>query len=255
MDERSESVSGKSDGARENLAAARHEAQQAAANAAETARRRGRDTLERAKASAADRAEDIAEALEATADNLEPDAAVAGYGHSLAGMIRDLAGGIREREIEDVVGQLAGFARRNPGAFLAGSVVLGFGIARFVKATSERQRRDDEDYFLDVGDERGRQDRSDVDSALQGADGAIAGGWDIGTATADRAPTEATPGSPARQDDGRWDRDPKDPGAPEARSSTADPVEPGLAARSSGSAAPSTEPGSLGQPQGGDSRE
>jgi hypothetical protein len=48
--------------------------------------------------------------------------------------MRQLAGGLRERDIDDFARELADLARRNPGVFLAGSVALGFGIARFFKA-------------------------------------------------------------------------------------------------------------------------
>jgi hypothetical protein len=47
---------------------------------------------------------------------------------------------LRERDIDDFATELGQLARRNPGVFLAGSVALGFGIARFFKARSPQAR-------------------------------------------------------------------------------------------------------------------
>ncbi len=113
---------------------------------------RGREEMESAKNRVADRAEAIAEAVESTADELESngDGAVSGYGRSLASMMRQLAGGLRENDIESFARELAGFARRNPGAFLAGSVALGFGLSRFMKASGRRAEHYDLGEDLDT---------------------------------------------------------------------------------------------------------
>ncbi len=52
----------------------------------------------------------------------------------MANVMRQLAGGLRERDVEAFAHELGALARRNPGVFLAGSVALGFGMARFFKA-------------------------------------------------------------------------------------------------------------------------
>ena len=103
---------------------------------AAAARDTSMEKLEGAKAQLADKAERVADAVDRTADNLESEggAAVSGFGHSLAGLMRQLAGGLRERDIDQFASELATVARRNPGIFLAGSVALGFGVARFFKA-------------------------------------------------------------------------------------------------------------------------
>lgn len=100
------------------------------------ARDRGMEQLEGAKGQLAEGAERVASAVDRTADALEEDGdnAISGFGHSVASLMRQLAGGLRERDIDDFARELADLARRNPGVFLAGSVALGFGIARFFKA-------------------------------------------------------------------------------------------------------------------------
>lgn len=97
---------------------------------------RGMEQLENAKGQLAEGAERVAAAMERTADDLDGDGegAISGFGRSVASLTRQLAGGLRERDVEEFAHELSLLARRNPGVFLAGSVALGFGIARFFKA-------------------------------------------------------------------------------------------------------------------------
>lgn len=67
------------------------------------------------------------------------DDAIAGFGRSVTSLMRQLAGGLRERDIEELAQELGALARRNPGVFLAGSVALGFGIARFFKGRASHE--------------------------------------------------------------------------------------------------------------------
>ena len=114
----------------------REDKAQAGADIAAAVRDRGLEKMEGAKGQLAEGAERVAAAVERTADELEGDGdnAISGFGRSVASVMRQLAGGLRERDIEEFARELAALARRNPGVFLAGSVALGFGIARFFKA-------------------------------------------------------------------------------------------------------------------------
>ena len=116
--------------------------QQLGADLAAAARDRGMEELEGVKGQLAKGAERVAAAVERSADELggDGDDAVSGFGRSLAGMMRQLAGGLRERDIEQFATELGSLARRNPGVFLAGSVALGFGVARFFKARAPQLR-------------------------------------------------------------------------------------------------------------------
>lgn len=137
--------------ANQEMARARDEAQELARSAADTAQRRGREEIDRVKGQAADKAEQIADALDTSADDLEGNGgdALSGYGHSMATLMRRLAGGLREGDIEDFAAELSDYARRSPAVFLAGSVALGFGISRFLKASSSRSHDLDQHYELD----------------------------------------------------------------------------------------------------------
>jgi hypothetical protein len=109
----------------------------AESDAVAAARDFGREKLETAKGRLADGADRVADAAERVAKSLESetgDNKVSELGRNLAGMIRQLAGGTREHDIEMIARELGDLARRKPGVFLAGSVALGFGLARFLKA-------------------------------------------------------------------------------------------------------------------------
>ena len=112
------------------------EQMQEGAELAAALRDRGKQEIEGAKGQLAEGAERVAAAVERTANELEGegDDAISGLGHSVASLMRQLAGGLRERDVEAFARELADLARRNPGVFLAGSVALGFGIARVFKA-------------------------------------------------------------------------------------------------------------------------
>jgi hypothetical protein len=118
---------------------------QAAAELAAAARDRGMEQLEGAKGQLAEGAERVASAVERTADELDGDGdgTLSGFGHSVASLMRRLAGGLRERDVEEFAHELGALARRNPGVFLAGSVALGFGVARFFKARAPQSVRGD----------------------------------------------------------------------------------------------------------------
>jgi hypothetical protein len=107
---------------------------------------RGKEQLEAAKGQLADGAERVAAAVDRTADELDDDGSLSGFGHSIASLMRQLSGGLRERDVEQFAGELGTLARRNPGVFLAGSVALGFGIARFFKARPPIPTLRDDDW-------------------------------------------------------------------------------------------------------------
>jgi len=148
-----------------------NETMQEAADLAAAARDRGIEHLEGAKGQLAEGAERVAAAVERTANELEGDGddAISGFGRSVASLMRQLAGGLRERDVEAFAHELGALARRNPGVFLAGSVALGFGIARFFKARGPQSPASyDDDWQSERGwqsaSEHGRSRRDEVNS-------------------------------------------------------------------------------------------
>jgi hypothetical protein len=65
-----------------------------------------------------------------------PDQAgpLAGYAEQAANWLDTCASQIEERGIEGLATDVADFARRRPGVFLAGAAVLGFGVGRLVRS-------------------------------------------------------------------------------------------------------------------------
>jgi hypothetical protein len=140
----------------------------AADELAAAARDTGMEQLEGAKGRLADNAERVASAVERTADELEGDgdAAISGFGRSVASLMRQMAGGLRERDVEQFADELGALARRNPAVFLAGSVALGFGVARFFKARAPHRSQREYDSRIDFDSDE-RLDLSRNPSAIE----------------------------------------------------------------------------------------
>ena len=99
----------------------------------------GRQTIEQRKRSAADRVEGIAQALERTGEQFsENEPTLAQLANRLSATVGNLATRLREGSIEDLVDDTRALARRNPGLFIAGGLLAGFALARFVKASAQR---------------------------------------------------------------------------------------------------------------------
>jgi hypothetical protein len=99
----------------------------------------GRRTLEQRKRSAAERVDGIAQALQRSgAQFSETEPTLADLASRLAGTVGNLATRLREGSIDELVDETRVLARRNPGLFIAGGVVAGFMLARFVKASARR---------------------------------------------------------------------------------------------------------------------
>jgi hypothetical protein len=99
----------------------------------------GRRTLEQRKRSAAARVEEIAQAIGRTGEQFsDNEPTLADLAGRLAGTVGNLATRLREGSIDDLVEDTRAFARRNPSLFIAGGLLAGFALARFVKASPRR---------------------------------------------------------------------------------------------------------------------
>jgi hypothetical protein len=65
--------------------------------------------------------------------------------YGAADRIYGLADDIEQRGLGGVLEDVQTFARRRPGTFLLGAVVLGFGVGRLVKANAEQESDDEEE--------------------------------------------------------------------------------------------------------------
>jgi hypothetical protein len=94
--------------------------------------------LSEQKGVAADHIEGVAKVLHETVDQLRQRSpgAVTDYAERAVGGLDSLADALREQDVRALVGQVEDFARRQPVLFIAGTVAIGFALARFLKSSS-----------------------------------------------------------------------------------------------------------------------
>jgi hypothetical protein len=131
---------------------------QEAAAAAETLKQEGKGVLravqdraegavEEGKRMGVEQAEGIARAVHRAADELQGTSPqLAAMVHDAAGTINRVSRGLRESGPSDMLQGVSDFARRNPLAFFGASVVAGFALARFARASSPRTQYGQDDY-------------------------------------------------------------------------------------------------------------
>jgi gas vesicle protein len=97
----------------------------------------GREQLESGKQTTASQAEKIADVIEHASSRLEENnlQTLADYASEIGTTIKNFSEGLHNRSVDDLVVDIRDIARRNPTAFLLGSIVIGVGISRFFKAS------------------------------------------------------------------------------------------------------------------------
>ena len=136
----------------------------AAKDEASEVRREARDTAEHVKRDVQEMADQVKEQAYSTAHRQKDAAAeqMGGWAHALrsasddlrnrgqdiaAGYVGQAADGlerasstVQTRDVDDLIGTVEDFARRQPVAFLGGAVAAGFGLARFMRSSADRRR-------------------------------------------------------------------------------------------------------------------
>ncbi|CAO3433872.1 hypothetical protein [Azospirillum doebereinerae] len=107
----------------------------------DSAQGRIRSLLEQQTDRAADQLGGVASALQKAADQLqaENNGTAAQYAVQAADRVERVADMLRHSSLDDIVGEVEGFARRQPELFIGGAFALGFLAARFVKSSGERR--------------------------------------------------------------------------------------------------------------------
>jgi hypothetical protein len=120
-----------------------HITQQKAGEAMGQAGEQIKSRLEETKSSAADNLSGMADAIRSSSQHIRerPDAApvaqkVAGFADSAAEAVQHVSQYLREKNVDEVVTEVEGFARRQPAVFLGSAVALGFLAARFLKSSN-----------------------------------------------------------------------------------------------------------------------
>jgi hypothetical protein len=124
----------------EDFSAAADDMKSTAREAAGHVMEETRDFAEEQKAAGADNVARLGRAVHGAADQLAHELPqAAGFIHSAAETLQEASANLRERSIEDMAAGFRDFARRQPAAAFAGSVLAGFALARFLKSSSPRQ--------------------------------------------------------------------------------------------------------------------
>lgn len=99
----------------------------------------GATQFEHYRDSAAQQIETLAQSAQTAADQIEDDGGDAlGLSHyvtDIAQSMTTLASDMRGKSIDQLLQQAGKLARDNPALFITGSVALGFGLSRFLKAS------------------------------------------------------------------------------------------------------------------------
>jgi hypothetical protein len=105
--------------------------------AAEALRNTATDFAEAGKQQGAERIDRLGRAVHGAADEIGKEIPqAADYVHSAAEGLENAASNLRNRSVEDLIGAFNRFARQQPVAALAGAVLAGFVISRFIKSSS-----------------------------------------------------------------------------------------------------------------------
>jgi ElaB/YqjD/DUF883 family membrane-anchored ribosome-binding protein len=94
-----------------------------------------RSAFEHQQNRTADSIGSVAQALHRAADELnqQNQGVVARYTDTAADRIERFADSLRHRDVDDLVADVEGFARRQPELFIGGAVALGFLFSRFLR--------------------------------------------------------------------------------------------------------------------------
>lgn len=146
-------TSGKGETAKADLQQDLEQGKQQAAQLGEDAKREAKSRAEAGTARAADEIDQVAGAMDAAASQLRDSNAegLAEFAARAARSMSDMSERLRHRSVDELAEDASRLARDNPAMFLLGGVAIGFGLARFLKASAERdhygaggsERRDD----------------------------------------------------------------------------------------------------------------
>jgi hypothetical protein len=136
------SSSGSSGGMQSAVSDAAHRAteqvREQASRAAGQAQERTQAFLSEQKEVAAEHIDGVVKVLHDTVDQLREHSpgAVSDYAERAVDGLDSVAQALREQDVRALVGRVEDFARRQPVLFIAGSVAIGFALARFLKSSS-----------------------------------------------------------------------------------------------------------------------
>ena len=116
------------------------DAKSAADKAADEAKKYSSRKMEEGRDRAAGELGKVAHAAATAASDLEgqQQETISHYVNEMADRVNRLAEGLRGKSVDQLIDDAKTIARKNPALFIAGSVAIGIGLSRFVKASARR---------------------------------------------------------------------------------------------------------------------
>lgn len=163
---------------------------------ADKARAEGEEQVRHYRNVAADKVDTLADSVKAAAAGMRDDdmAQLSGHVSAMAQSLRRLSDGLREKSADQILHDVRRVARENPTLFIAGSIAIGFGIARFARASAPQGTASDD--RLPSSERTGRTRWTGDDSAVIGTTARPATGNDTIDTTSPDGLTGAIPAAP-----------------------------------------------------------
>lgn len=125
---------------------AKDKARDAAAAAGDAARAQAQSLFETNKQAAVSNAGVVAHALRSITDELGGEHSLGRFAQRAADRVEHAARSLEQRDLLATRRSLEETARRSPGLFYGGAFLAGIALARFLKASSERDRSGNAPY-------------------------------------------------------------------------------------------------------------
>lgn len=98
----------------------------------------GKAQVQQYREAAADKVDQVADTIDKAASQLPDDDVLHVSQHisAMADGLGRLSDGLREKSADQILHDIGRIARQNPALFIGGSIAIGFGIARFARASA-----------------------------------------------------------------------------------------------------------------------
>lgn len=170
-------MSSATDKVKESSARIAEQARQYAGDMASQLKESSRTMFDQRKETAVGQVDNVTNVIRSTASQLHGQGQdqVAHYVEMLADQLETLSTRLREKDLDTLIDDVQGVARRAPGTFFIGAVAAGFLLARFIKSSSERHQQQLElteaNWRTSTSSQPVEADMSSSDAAAIGADG------------------------------------------------------------------------------------
>jgi hypothetical protein len=103
----------------------------------EQAKTEGKARIDEVRGTAADKLESLADSAQAAASTLQQDDVghLSQYVSKLADSMTKFSSNLRDKSGDELLREIGQLARSNPALFVTGSIAIGFGLARFARAS------------------------------------------------------------------------------------------------------------------------